>query len=161
MPTLQPSREQMRQASISQPTNSPSPRRSASERVDRRMDVEILRPSFGNFAKIATGRRDVAHAHPTFGLIQVAELKDAFERPFRTGTAGDALTATGYLRLRLLPPQPLRPLGLTATEAAAADDGGWLMRTFLLRKQALFPITLHISLLFTLSQAVAFQTARL
>src|SRR6266702_7122646 len=69
-----------------------------------------------SFAKIAQADAAQLARLPGFGLKKVARLKDAFERPFRTGTAGDALPAAAatapYLRLRLplRPPQPLHSL---------------------------------------------------
>lgn len=58
-------------------------------------DVETLRASFGSFAKIAQADAEQLARLPGFGPKKVARLKDAFERPFRTGTAGDALSAPG------------------------------------------------------------------
>jgi len=51
-------------------------------------DVETLRASFGNFAKIAQADAAQLARLPGFGPKKVARLKDAFERPFRTGTTG-------------------------------------------------------------------------
>ncbi len=113
-----------------------------------RTDVETLRPSFGvrppvhllpslssdrrcrgqRFAKIAQADAVQLARLPGFDLKKVARLRDAFERPFRTGKAGDALPAAAAapclrLRLPLRPPQPLHPLcprGLAAAWAAPA-----------------------------------------
>ncbi|KAI0268548.1 restriction endonuclease type II-like protein [Russula aff. rugulosa BPL654] len=49
-------------------------------------DVETLRASFGSFAKIAQADAAQLARLPGFGPKKVARLKDAFERPFRTGT---------------------------------------------------------------------------
>src|SRR6266702_3772928 len=77
-----------------------------------------------SFAKIA--QADPAQLAQLPGL---GRLKGAFERPFRTGTAGDALPAAAAPRLRLRlrlplrPSQPVHPLlprGLAAAGAAAA-----------------------------------------
>ncbi|KAF8259041.1 restriction endonuclease type II-like protein [Lactarius quietus] len=54
-------------------------------------DVETLRASFGSFAKISQANAEQLARLPGFGPKKVARLKDAFERPFRTGTAGDVL----------------------------------------------------------------------
>ena len=76
-------------------------------------DVETLRASFGvrplslflahfpltciypgqSFAKISQASTAQLTLLPGFGPKKVARLKDAFEGPFRTGTAGDALPA--------------------------------------------------------------------
>ncbi|KAI9433223.1 restriction endonuclease type II-like protein [Lactarius indigo] len=53
-------------------------------------DVETLRTSFGSFAKIAQADAEQLARLPGFGPKKVSRLKDAFERPFRTGAAGDA-----------------------------------------------------------------------
>ncbi|KAI9456018.1 restriction endonuclease type II-like protein [Lactarius psammicola] len=58
-------------------------------------DVETLRASFGSFAKIAQADAAQLARLPGFGPKKVARLKDAFDRPFRTGTAGDALPVPG------------------------------------------------------------------
>src|SRR6266581_9534776 len=79
-------------------------------------DVETLRASFGvrqncppspytlssdrtcqpqSFAKIAQADSAQLARLPGFGPKKVTRLKDAFERPFRTGTAGGALPAPG------------------------------------------------------------------
>ncbi len=111
------------------------------------MDVETPRPLFGvrpfthllpplssgrtrrgqSFAKVAQADAAQLTGLPGFGLKKVARLKDAFKRPFRTGTAGDALPAAAApclrLRLPLRPSQPLHPLcprGLAAAGAAVA-----------------------------------------
>ncbi len=48
-----------------------------------------------SFAKIAHADAAQLARLPGFGPKKVARLKDTFERPFRTGTAGDALPAPG------------------------------------------------------------------
>ncbi|KAI0260580.1 restriction endonuclease type II-like protein [Gloeopeniophorella convolvens] len=49
-------------------------------------DVETLRTSFGSLAKIAQADAAQLLRLPGFGPKKVTRLKDAFERPFRTGT---------------------------------------------------------------------------
>ncbi|KAI0295073.1 restriction endonuclease type II-like protein [Multifurca ochricompacta] len=50
-------------------------------------DVETLRTSFGSFARIAQVDSAQLARLPGFGPKKVARLKDAFERPFRTGAS--------------------------------------------------------------------------
>jgi len=49
-------------------------------------DVETLHATFGSFARIAQADATQIARLPGFGPKKVARLKDAFERPFRTGT---------------------------------------------------------------------------
>jgi len=49
-------------------------------------DVETLCTSFGSFARMAQADAAQLARLPGFGPKKVARLKDAFERPFRTGT---------------------------------------------------------------------------
>ncbi|KAH9981804.1 restriction endonuclease type II-like protein [Russula compacta] len=53
-------------------------------------DVETLRASFGSFAKIVHADAAQLARLPGFGPKKVARLKDAFERPFRTGATTSA-----------------------------------------------------------------------
>jgi len=48
-------------------------------------DVETLRTSFGSFSGIACASAEQLAQLPGFGPKKVARLKDAFDRPFRTG----------------------------------------------------------------------------
>ncbi|KAH9169800.1 DNA repair protein rad10 [Lactarius sanguifluus] len=57
-------------------------------------DVETLRASFGSFAKIAQADAEQLARLPGFGPKKVSRLKDAFERPFRTGAAGGGPAAS-------------------------------------------------------------------
>ncbi len=67
------------------PNCPPSPSSFSSDRT------WMFRPQ--SFAKIAQADAVQLVRLPGFGPERVASLKDAFERPFRTGTAGDALPA--------------------------------------------------------------------
>jgi len=79
-------------------------------------DVETLRASFGSFAKIAQADAEQLARLPGFGPKKVARLKDAFERPFRTGTAGDALPVTA--------PAPAAPVAPAAPAPALPSGSG-------------------------------------
>ncbi|KAH8996012.1 restriction endonuclease type II-like protein, partial [Lactarius akahatsu] len=57
-------------------------------------DVETLRASFGSFAKIAQADAEQLARLPGFGPKKVSRVKDAFERPFRTGAAGNGPAAS-------------------------------------------------------------------
>ncbi|KAH8986770.1 DNA repair protein rad10 [Lactarius hatsudake] len=71
-------------------------------------DVETLRASFGSFAKIAQVDAEQLARLPGFGPKKVSRLKDAFERPFRTGAAGDgpAASASASTSATAAPPAP-------------------------------------------------------
>ena len=94
-----------------------------------RTDVDTLRPSFGARPPVhllpslpltgriedrdLTGQCGAARGSPQIRSEKGHQLKDTFERPFCTVTAGDVLiTAAQCSRLPLppRPPQPLHPL---------------------------------------------------
>ena len=62
-----------------------------------------------SFAKIAQADAAQLERLPGFGPKKVARLKDAFERPFRTGTAGDALPTPASV------PAPAMPAAATTS----------------------------------------------
>ncbi|KAI9511950.1 DNA repair protein rad10 [Russula earlei] len=82
-------------------------------------DVETLRTSFGSFARIA--RADAAQIArlPGFGPKKVARLKDAFERPFRTGTTSALALAT--VTAPPPPPPHTDPSSSSSSSAAGAE----------------------------------------
>ncbi|EMD37394.1 hypothetical protein CERSUDRAFT_114066 [Gelatoporia subvermispora B] len=49
-------------------------------------DVETLRTSLGSFADIARATSEQLQSLPGFGQVKARRMKDAFEKPFRTGT---------------------------------------------------------------------------
>ena len=116
-------------------------------------DVETLRASFGvrhilshtlshpvlpystqSFAKIAQADAAQLERLPGFGPKKVARLKDAFERPFRTGTAGDALPtpapaalATATTSAPAVPAHPLPSSSSSGNKGTgrAGEDAVW------------------------------------
>ncbi|KAH9987048.1 hypothetical protein BJV77DRAFT_1070710 [Russula vinacea] len=95
-------------------------------------DVETLRASFGSFARIAQADAAELARLPGFGPKKVSRLKDAFERPFRTGTTSAlaasstsaststlaAPTSASSASMEPPPPPPPAP-GRTSTEQPA------------------------------------------
>jgi len=89
-------------------------------------DVETLRASFGSFAKIAQADAEQLARLPGFGPKKVARLKDAFERPFRTGTAGDALPVTAPAPAPVAPVAPAAPApALPSGSGRTGEDTVW------------------------------------
>ena len=80
------------------------------------------------FAQIAQADAAQLPRLPGFGLKKVARLKDAFERPFRTGTAGDVLpaaaAAASRLRLHLPATAPTSTLAFTARPSSSRGGDG-------------------------------------
>ncbi|KAH9972581.1 restriction endonuclease type II-like protein [Lactifluus volemus] len=89
-------------------------------------DVETLRTSFGSFAKIAQADATQIARLPGFGPKKVARIKDAFERPFRTGTTTP--NRVWDIELDLNPPSPEGELaqepGSSTIEVGAAGGRG-------------------------------------
>ncbi|KAH9952430.1 restriction endonuclease type II-like protein, partial [Russula dissimulans] len=83
-------------------------------------DVETLRTSFGSFARIAQADAAQLARLPGFGPKKVVRLKDAFERPFRTGTTSALAnpSATASASVSALPPTD--PSSSTTTTTSSA-----------------------------------------
>src|SRR5258708_1925673 len=76
-----------------------------------------LTGSHKSFAKIAQADAAQLERLPGFGPKKVSRLKDAFERPFRTGTTSDALSAPAATTATTVLPAP-------ATELPSTSRGG-------------------------------------
>ncbi|KAH9169802.1 restriction endonuclease type II-like protein [Lactarius sanguifluus] len=89
-------------------------------------DVETLRTSFGSFAKIAQADAEQLARLPGFGPKKVSRLKDAFERPFRTGATGDGPAASASASTSATAAAPAPAVSaLPSSSQGGGEDAVW------------------------------------